>query len=123
MGARCLLEEDVVTSLNASDSDEDISEEENHTSVDSIHPTSESECDTSDSQDDRDSVQSKDGKITWNAEPFPQHGRTSSANIIKLIPGPTRYAISRIDDTRSSFQVVMNNNLSDMVLKMTNIEG
>jgi len=123
MGARYLFEEDVVTLLNASDSEEDISEEENHTSDDSIHPTSESDCDTSDSEDDRDNVQSKERKITWSAEPFPQHGRTSSANIIKLTPGPTRYAISRIDDIRSSFQVIMNNNLSDIVLKMTNIEG
>jgi len=78
MGARYLLEEDVVTLLNASDS-EDISEEENHTSDDSIHRTSESDCDTSDSEDDRKNVQSKDRKITWSEEPFPQHG-TSSAN-------------------------------------------
>ena len=112
-----------MTLLKASDSEEDISEKENHTSDDSIHPTSESDCDTSDSEDDRDNVQSRERKITWSAEPFPQHGRTSSANIIKLTPGPTRYAISRIDDIRSSFQVIMNNNLSDIVLKMTNIEG
>ena len=59
MGARYLIEENVVTLLNASDS-EDISEEENHTSDDSIRPTSESDCDTSDSEDDRDNVQSKD---------------------------------------------------------------
>jgi len=71
MGARYLYEEDVVTLLNASDSKEDISEEENHTSDDSIHPTSESDCNTSDSEDDRDNVQSKDRKITWSAEPFP----------------------------------------------------
>jgi len=122
MGARYLIEEDVVTLLNASDSEEDISEEENHTSDDSIHPTSESDCDTSDSEDDRDNVQSKDRKIPWSAEHFPQHGRTSSANIIKLTPGPTRYAISRID-IRSSFQVIMNNILSDTVLKMTKVEG
>ena len=123
IGSRCLLEEDVVTLLNASDNEEDILEEENHTSDDSIHPTSESECDTSDSEDDSDNVQSKNRKITLSVEPFPQHGRTSSANIIKLTPGPTRYATSRTDDIRSSFQVIMNNNLSDIVLKMTNIEG
>ena len=58
MGARYLFKEDVVTLLNASDSEEDISEEENHTSDDSIHPTSESDCDTSDSEDERDNVQS-----------------------------------------------------------------
>ena len=46
-----------------------------------------------------------------------------SANIIKFAPSPTRYAVSMIDDIRSSFQVIMNNNLSDIVLKMTNIEG
>ena len=57
MGARYLFEEDVVTLLNASDSEEDILEEENHTSDDSIHPTSESDCDNSDSEDDRDNVQ------------------------------------------------------------------
>ena len=46
----------MVTLLNASDSEEDISEEENHTNDDSIHPTSESDCDISDSEDDRDNV-------------------------------------------------------------------
>ena len=121
MGARYIFEEDVVTLLNASDSEEDISEEENHTSDDSIHPTSESDCDTS--EDNRDNVQSKDRKITWSAEPFPHHGRIYSANIIKLTPRPTRYAISTIDDIRYSFQVIINNNLSDIVLKMTNIKG
>ncbi len=70
MGAGCLLEEDVVTVLNASDSEEDISEGENHTSDDSIQPTAESECDTSDSEDDRDNVQSKDRKITGMQSPF-----------------------------------------------------
>ena len=60
-------------------------------------------------------------KITWSAEHFPQHGKISFANIIKLTPDPTRYAISRIDNIRS-FQVIMNN-LSDIVLKMTNVEG
>ena len=58
--ARYLFEEDVVTLLNTSDSEEDILEEENHTSDDSIHLTSESDCDTSDSEDDSDNVQSKD---------------------------------------------------------------
>ena len=111
------------TLLNESDSEENIWEEENHTIDDSIHPTSESDCDTSDSEDDRDNVQSKDRKITWTAEPFPQNGRTSSENIIKLTPSPTRHAIYRIDEKRSSCQVIMNNNLSDIVLKMTNIEG
>jgi beta-lactamase class D len=71
MGARYFFEYDVVNFLNASDSEEYISVEENHTSDESIHPNSESDCDTSYSEDDRDNVRSKDRKITWNADPFP----------------------------------------------------
>ena len=52
-----------MTLLNASDSEADLSEEGNHTSDDSIHPTSESDCDISDREDDSDNVQSKDRKI------------------------------------------------------------
>lgn len=47
---------------------------------------------------------SKNGKITWTTSPPPQGpGRASAAQVIKLTPGPTRYACSRIENIKSSF--------------------
>ncbi|KAG8232219.1 hypothetical protein J437_LFUL011963 [Ladona fulva] len=123
MRTRFIPENELVVLLNASDSEEEVSEEENHTSDDSFQRTSESDSYTSDSDIERYNVQSEDKKITWSEKPFPQHGRASCANILKSTPGPTRYAICRVDNVRSSFEIILNTNLKDIVLKMSNIEG
>lgn len=49
-------------------------------------------------------VQSKDGEITWRLEPFTNEGKASSANIIKVNPGITRYAISKINNINFLFK-------------------
>lgn len=128
MTKRVLSDEQLEALVNASDSEDTISEDENHTSDDNIHPSSESE-DISDADISNDNVhavqfiQSKDKKITWSLQPFPQTGRASSANIINVTPGPTRYAIARVSDIKSSFLVMMNDNIQSIVVEMTNIEG
>ena len=128
MAKRVLSDEQLEALVNASDSEENISEEENHTSDDNIHPSSEAD-DISDIDTSNDNVQalqliqSKDKNITWSLEPFSQTGRASSANIRKLTPGPIRYAIARVSDIKSSFQVMMNDNIQSIVVEMNNIEG
>lgn len=123
-----LSDEQLEALVNASDNEDTISEDENHTSDDNIHPSSESE-DISDADISNDNVhavqfiQSKNKKITWSLQPFPQTGRASSANIINVTPGPTRYAITRVSDIKSSFLVMMNDNIQSIVVEMTNIEG
>lgn len=110
-----------------SDTDEDLSEYENHTS-------DEGESSTSDNDIDIpalpvaaiqciQSIQSKNGTIEWLLEPPQQQGRLSSANVIKNTPGITRYATSRITDVKSAFTTIFNSNIEKEIIKMTNIEG
>lgn len=132
MARRGLSEEELENILaNTSDSDE-ASEEEDHTSEDSNYEP-ESEDDVLDNDplintskqevQPVQSVQSKDGTVTWMLDSFPPQGRATSANIIKAAPGPTRYCTTRVTDIKSVFQLILNNSLENIIIKMTNIEG
>lgn len=58
--------------------------------------------------------------------PFPnfkQQWRLSASNIIKMVPGPTRYAVSHVEDLKSSFEIFMTPSIKNTVLRMTNLEG
>ncbi|KAG7470514.1 hypothetical protein MATL_G00114660 [Megalops atlanticus] len=44
-------------------------------------------------------------------------------NIIRMTPGPTRYATSRVDDIKSSFQLFLPESIEGIILDMTNLEG
>lgn len=48
-----------------------------------------------------DTVTSKNGKITWSLSPRQQQGRLNATNVIKMVPGPTRYAISHTEGIES----------------------
>ncbi|XP_024151020.1 piggyBac transposable element-derived protein 4-like [Oryzias melastigma] len=50
-------------------------------------------------------------------------GRARVENIIKMTPGPTRYAASRVDDIKSSFQLFLPESIEGIILEMTNLEG
>ncbi|KAK5610396.1 hypothetical protein CRENBAI_005321 [Crenichthys baileyi] len=43
-----------------------------------------------------ESLQSKRGNIRWSTVPPDVHGRTAAANIIKMTPGVTRFAVTRL---------------------------
>ncbi|KAK5608580.1 hypothetical protein CRENBAI_023533 [Crenichthys baileyi] len=43
-----------------------------------------------------ESFQSKRGNIRWSTVPPDVHGRTAAANIIKMTPGVTRFAVTRV---------------------------
>ncbi|CAM4569943.1 unnamed protein product [Leuciscus chuanchicus] len=68
--------------------------------------------------------ESKNGKISWTASPPPQGpGRASSSRVIKLTPGPTRFAISRVDDIKSAFLLFFPSTIQNILVEMTNLEG
>ncbi|XP_053271933.1 piggyBac transposable element-derived protein 4-like [Pleuronectes platessa] len=67
--------------------------------------------------------QSKDGNLLWYSSPQDRGGRTRGENIIRMSPGPTRYATSRVDDIKSSFQLFLPESIVEIILAMTNLEG
>ncbi len=59
---------------------------------------------------------SKDGNLSWSSSPTEKKGRLSTENVIKMTPGLTKYATSRIEDIQSCFNLFL-------VISMTNLEG
>ncbi len=70
-----------------------------------------------------DTIPSKNVKIIWSLSPLQQQGRLSVANIIKMVPGPTRYAVSHVEDIKSSFELFITPSIKKIALGMTNLEG
>ncbi|KAJ3615045.1 hypothetical protein NHX12_018613, partial [Muraenolepis orangiensis] len=64
--------------------------------------------------------QSKDGNLLWYSSTQDRGGRARVENIARMTPGPTRYATSRVDDIKSSFQL---KSIVEIILEMTNLEG
>ena len=67
--------------------------------------------------------QSKNGNLLWHSSPQERGGRVREENIVRMTPGPTRYAISRVDEIKSSFQLFLPESIERIVLDMTNLEG
>lgn len=40
-----------------------------------------------------------------------------------MVPGPTRYAVSHVEDIEPSFELFMTPSIENIVLRMTNLEG
>lgn len=99
-----------------SESDESFSETEDHISYASDF--------NSDSDDAEEMIIkfSKNENISWNSKPIPKLGQTSTRNIIKNLPGLTKYACVRVTDIKSSFSLFFQRTM-EKVLKMSNIEG
>ncbi len=49
---------------------------------------------------------SKDGNLSWSSSPTEKKGRLSTENVIKMTPGLTKYATSRIEDMKIMLQPV-----------------
>ncbi|XP_069612129.1 piggyBac transposable element-derived protein 4-like isoform X3 [Ranitomeya imitator] len=118
--------------INDSDTDEDVppdnvSEEEDNISED------EDIAENSDSEGESDvetpttgltqEINSKNKHVVWKLQPPAPTGRRSSSNVITDTPGPTRYAIARIDDIQSAFLLFINIAMQNILIQMTNIEG
>ncbi|XP_033960769.1 piggyBac transposable element-derived protein 4-like [Pseudochaenichthys georgianus] len=65
---------------------------------------------------------SKNGRIEWCSSPISEPTRLS-ANIIRMVPGPTRMAVTHVHDIKSSFELLMPDSIQNIILDMTNLEG
>lgn len=46
-----------------------------------------------------------------------------AANVIKMQPGPTRMAVSLVQDIKSSFELFIPDSIQNIILNCTNLEG
>ncbi|KAL3983487.1 M-phase phosphoprotein 8 [Sarotherodon galilaeus] len=106
--------------------EEDVSELEDNTDFDPDFEDSDQSTDgegeARDEQAPEETFQSKSGHLLWSSS---TQGRGSSARVenTKMTPGPTRYATSRVDDIKSSFQLFLPESIEGIILEMTNLEG
>lgn len=113
-----------------SDIEENVSETEDNVEEDPDYEASssdENETLSADapvvSQPQADTLLSKNGKLSWSRSPLEQQGRLSAANVIKMVPGPTRYAVSHVQDIKSAFELFITPSIEKDILEMTNLEG
>ncbi|KAM9324441.1 uncharacterized protein PAF06_000478 [Gastrophryne carolinensis] len=66
---------------------------------------------------------SKSGKISWSSVPPDVHGRADAANVIKMTPGFTRFAVTRASDIKTCFDLFMPLSIKKVIIAMTNLEG
>ncbi|KAL1276358.1 hypothetical protein QQF64_035981 [Cirrhinus molitorella] len=67
---------------------------------------------------------SKNGEILWRSSPPPQTpGRVRAEEIIRKTPGPRRYACSRAEDIKSTFELYFPSSIQNILVKITNLEG
>lgn len=123
------MDEDVSELEDASEIDENADEDtESEWSMDYSEEeaaTSSTSSERNDESQQPSSLQqwmSKDGKIEWTSTPPQQRGRLPASMVIKNIPGPTRFAISRVHDIHSAFELYLQP-IEKTILDMTNLEG
>ncbi len=82
---------------------QDILEEENITEqAENLATTEEEQSSDFEGQAEVDvTFWSKDGNLFWSSSPTEKKGRLSTENVIKMTPGLTKYATSRIEDIKS----------------------
>lgn len=64
---------------------------------------------------------SKNGEIEWSS--CPRHEPRRAANVIRMQPGPTRMAVTRVQDIKSSFELFIPDSIQKIILDGTNLEG
>lgn len=101
---------------------EDVSEEEDGEEYNPEHDESSSE-EEENPEAESETFLSKNGKIIWSSAAYDQHGRHAEQNIVKMTPGPTRYAVSHAQDIVSTFYLFITPAIEKIILDMTNLEG
>ncbi len=86
---------------------QDILEEENITEqAENLATTEEEQSSDFEGQAEVDvTFWSKDGNLSWSSSPTEKKGRLFTENVIKMTPGLTKYATSRIEDIKSCFNL------------------
>ncbi|KAL3967747.1 aryl hydrocarbon receptor [Sarotherodon galilaeus] len=111
------IEEDVSEVKDNRDFDPDFEETDQSTDGEGEAP---------EEQAPEETLQSKSGHLLWSSSLLGKgkspRGRARVKNI-KMTPGPTQYAISRVDDIKSSFQLFLPESIEEIILEMTNLEG
>ncbi len=106
-------EETTEDESNSEDALQDILEEENITEqAENLATTEEEQSSDFEGQAEVDvTFWSKDGNLSWSSSPTEKKGRLSTENVIKMTPGLTKYATSRIEDIKSCFNLFLAENL------------
>lgn len=47
---------------------------------------------------------SRNGKMAWSKIPYETKGLTQAQNIIRMTPGPARFAVSHVQDIKIAFE-------------------
>ncbi|CAM4571666.1 unnamed protein product [Leuciscus chuanchicus] len=88
------------------------------------------DCEDTDGEDSEEedpgvlTYASKNGEIVWTAAgPTQTPGRAPAEHVMKMTPGPTRYACSRVDNIRSAFELFFPEETQKTLIDMTNLEG
>ncbi|KAF8789892.1 hypothetical protein HNY73_007795 [Argiope bruennichi] len=101
---RNLSHTDTAKQIEAPDSEEEVSEYENHTSDEMESESSDNDFDTGIHQMNyKGSIQSKNREIKWKLDPLLHSSQSTAANITKTTPGVIRYATARTSDIISAF--------------------
>ncbi|KAJ8409884.1 hypothetical protein AAFF_G00209250 [Aldrovandia affinis] len=61
--------------------------------------------------------------MSWSSIPYETHGKAQAENIIRMTPGPTRFAISCVQDIKSAFELFIPESIQKILIDMTNMEG
>jgi hypothetical protein len=61
--------------------------------------------------------------LTSKDDPIVNGDRRRVSNVLKIAPGPTRYANRQADTVRSSFELFIRKTLVEIICKWTNKEG
>ncbi|KRZ12308.1 PiggyBac transposable element-derived protein 4 [Trichinella zimbabwensis] len=130
MSLRPSTSERILPAEEFSDIEEDISETEDAPELSSDYqPPSGTDSSSDESSEgafspSTNALMSRNGLMQWYSSPMKKReGRLAEPNVIKLPPGPTRYAIARITDIRSSFALFISSRMEKIILQMTNLEG
>ncbi|XP_037550296.1 piggyBac transposable element-derived protein 4-like [Nematolebias whitei] len=104
--------------------DEPVSEEDDAIEYESEYTDSSDEEGTgAEAAPVTETYKSKKGNITWSAIPPVSHGREAAENVMKMTPGITRFALTRVSDIKTCFDLFMPLSLKKVIIALTNLEG
>ncbi|KAK7120985.1 hypothetical protein R3I94_020837 [Phoxinus phoxinus] len=101
------------------------SETEDNTEFDpDYHSTDGEEEEEEDPPEVEATYQSKNGNILWTSTtPSERRGRLPTHRVIKMTPGPTRFACSNAKDIISTFELFFPDPIKKIMIEMSNLEG
>ncbi|XP_060766902.1 piggyBac transposable element-derived protein 4-like [Neoarius graeffei] len=117
-----LIFSDVQQVSDSEEEVEDVSEEEDGEEYNPEHHESSSEEEDI-PEAEREIFLSKNSNIAWSSAAYAPDGKVAEQNIIRMTPGPTRYAVSNTHDLVSTFHLFITPAIEKIILEMTNLEG